>query len=83
MSAADGHAVQVCEILSVRKTEESDRDGAQARRSRRKAKQCLQLHPHAFTGTKHVYIYDFAETFNRKKEQDLSASAVDEFNEPS
>lgn len=40
------HGVQVCEIVSVHKTEEDDKD---TRRSQKQAKQHSQLCPHAFT----------------------------------
>uniref|UniRef100_A0A8D3BB47 Ceramide kinase n=1 Tax=Scophthalmus maximus TaxID=52904 RepID=A0A8D3BB47_SCOMX len=54
-ATAHGHAVHVCEIVAVRKTEEDDdddggggRDGAKSR-SPTKAMQGSRLHPHAFT----------------------------------
>lgn len=40
------HAVQVCEIVAVCKTNHDEQDNAETRRSQRKAK---QLYPHAFT----------------------------------
>ncbi|KAG7215956.1 hypothetical protein INR49_031552, partial [Caranx melampygus] len=45
---AHSHAVQVCEIVAVRKSEEGDADDAKTR-SQKKAKQRSQLYPHAFT----------------------------------
>ncbi|XP_074481751.1 ceramide kinase isoform X1 [Sebastes fasciatus] len=44
-ATAHSHAVQVCEIVVVRKTEDDDQDNTDTRRSQKKA----QLHPHAFT----------------------------------
>ncbi|XP_040886205.1 ceramide kinase isoform X2 [Toxotes jaculatrix] len=45
---AHSHAVQVCEIVAVCKTEEDNHDDAKTR-SQKKAKQLSQVYPHAFT----------------------------------
>ncbi|XP_078138205.1 ceramide kinase [Centroberyx gerrardi] len=48
---AGSHAVQVCEIVAVRKTEDGDQVNTEARRreSQKNTQQHSQLHPHAFT----------------------------------
>ncbi|XP_056224002.1 ceramide kinase [Seriola aureovittata] len=45
---AHSHAIQVCEIVAVRKSEEDDRDDTKTG-GQKKAKQHYQLYPHAFT----------------------------------
>ncbi|XP_042259391.1 ceramide kinase [Thunnus maccoyii] len=46
---AHSHAVLVCEIVAVRKTEEGDQDDTETRRSQKKTKQHSEQYPHAFT----------------------------------
>ncbi|TMS02574.1 Ceramide kinase [Larimichthys crocea] len=46
---AHSHAVQVCEIVAVRKMKDDDQDSTDTRRSDKKEKQLSQLYPHAFT----------------------------------
>ncbi|XP_045928677.1 ceramide kinase [Micropterus dolomieu] len=46
---AHSHAVQVCEIVAVRKTKDDDKGNTETKRSQKKAKQDSQMYPHAFT----------------------------------
>lgn len=46
---ADSHAVPVCEIVAVRKTQDIDQDNSETRRRQKKAQQLSQLYPCAFT----------------------------------